>query len=358
MDNTITSVIPVKESSACLPNKQAGRQTWIDVGKGIAMLCVVYGHVVETFYRSQLLRGSDITLILLEIVRSFYMPLFIMLSGVSFATAYVYTDNGKVILDKNRINRQCLNLGILYIIHSVVYWGIKYSFLNNVHFRVSVGDLLMIPVKSIQLFWYLYVLICLYLFMKCISCISARKIVLLIGFMMSVISFSWSCYADYTVLRCLFYFSFFYLGFFLVVEKKIIILKKVTFIISQLLIFIVFFVCWMGGDIAVVGVIRTILGITASLAVLGVSQLFCKCSVLQYIGKHSLEIYLLHVYFTSGSRVLIYKRLIANVHMSMVAAAILGVICPLICSAILQKIPGIWNILFKPIAIRVHKPIA
>lgn len=250
MDNTITSVIPVKGSSVCFPNKQAGRQTWIDVGKGIAMLCVVYGHVVETFYRSQLLQGSDITLILLEIVKSFYMPLFIMLSGVSFATAYVYTDNRKVILDKNRINRQCLNLGILYIMHSVVYWGIKYSFLNNnVHFRVSVRDLLMIPVKSIQLFWYLYVLICLYLFMKCIAYISARKIVLLIGFMMSMISFSWSCYADYTVLRCFFYFSFFYLGFFLIMEKKIIILKKVTFIISQLLIFIVFlYVGWGGGS--------------------------------------------------------------------------------------------------------------
>lgn len=71
-----------------------------------------------------------------------------------------------------------------------------------------------------------------------------------------------------------------------------------------------------------------------------------------------MEIYLLHVYFTSRSRALIYRRFIENVHMSMVDAAILGVVCLLICSVILQKIPGIWNILFKPIAIKLHKPIA
>lgn len=60
------------------------RIKWIDTAKALGMFLVFYGHYIEMFAKS----GNTIASIQFQIIYSFHMPLFFMISGF-FAKANV-----------------------------------------------------------------------------------------------------------------------------------------------------------------------------------------------------------------------------------------------------------------------------
>ena len=72
-------------------------------------------------------------------------------------------------------------------------------------------------------------------------------------------------------------------------------------------------------------------------------------NVLCCLGRHSLEIYLLHVYFTSGFRIIV-SRLFNNSVIAFGLAVIIGIVCPLGISFVLQKL-HLWSVFFEPVSI-------
>ncbi len=77
------------------------------------------------------------------------------------------------------------------------------------------------------------------------------------------------------------------------------------------------------------------------------------CSLLSYFGRHSLEIYLFHVYLTSDLRPMIRFLHISTYSVAFIFVSLSGIIVPIIISEILRKI-GLWNLIFKPIRILVN----
>ena len=91
---------------------QTQRIDYIDSLKGLAILCVVVGHIPEIYIR----RGftgpvmSKTLLDIMNIVYMFHMPLFMMISGFLYHRSYFDTSGYP---DKKRIYRQIGNLVVV-----------------------------------------------------------------------------------------------------------------------------------------------------------------------------------------------------------------------------------------------------
>ena len=60
----------------------AGRLPWVDVGKGIGILLVVYGHATGGLISARLLSGDGLAAASFYAIYTFHMPLFFFLSGL------------------------------------------------------------------------------------------------------------------------------------------------------------------------------------------------------------------------------------------------------------------------------------
>lgn len=71
--------------------------------------------------------------------------------------------------------------------------------------------------------------------------------------------------------------------------------------------------------------------------------------ILAFIGQHSLEIYLLHLYFTSGLRFIIRELNIGIWYIPFITVSILEIVGPLLISDLLRRM-NLWNLLFRPVS--------
>lgn len=62
----------------------AKRENWIDSLKGIAIVCVVLGHILDGAMKKEMFPSTVWMGGLDRIIYSFHMPLFFVMSGVSF----------------------------------------------------------------------------------------------------------------------------------------------------------------------------------------------------------------------------------------------------------------------------------
>lgn len=91
------------------------------------------------------------------------------------------------------------------------------------------------------------------------------------------------------------------------------------------------------------------------MAVIGIVQMINSSRILEYLGRHTLEIYLLHAYILVAGR-LVFIRLNMDMNIFTVTVLlILGIIIPLAVSVILRKIPIVWKFLFRPVSLIAEK---
>ena len=112
------------------------------------------------------------------------MALFFMVSGYVFCKAYI--KNGEA---KPSLNKQILNIICIYLVFSILFGLFKYAMGSYTNTNVSLLDILLIWLKPISPYWYLYVLLFYYLFfrMKAIFKLNAFSILVPL-FLVSVAS--------------------------------------------------------------------------------------------------------------------------------------------------------------------------
>lgn len=90
-------------------------------------------------------------------------------------------------------------------------WGFKTIFKNWANSEVKLIDILLIPIKAIEPYWYLYVLIILYILFSSeqIQKIEWKKVLTLLGIISMVAS--WMPTVHWLEITKLLYFSFFFL---------------------------------------------------------------------------------------------------------------------------------------------------
>ncbi len=326
------------------------RESWLDTCKGIAIILVVMGHIIDGNMAKGALSGH-VWEIIYNVIYLFHMPLFFVLSGVALAASKRKNLAGGG-------TESCLNLLILHLFWSSFMYIFKIVFAsvaNVVPERSLIESLLF---YSVGPYWYIYVLMFYYLLFYLFSQ-KVNKIGCIIIFLFSVLTAAIlpSYFIDDSLFKgrsyhFLYHIVYFLLGYFIYCykDKAISFLKSSNLVPLISVLSVVIFV--LSDNIVVIPGIKLIM--TCSV-IFGIISLILKFRIvyenkwLCYLGKNSIYIYLIHNYITVALRTLYIK---VGLNIPSPVYFILCLIITLALCALVQKITErIWplDIFFKPI---------
>ena len=276
------------------------------------------------------------------------MPLFICLSGFSFCVAYHRNDgvdaNSK--LASNKVKRQILNLLLLYVIFSIVLYGMKIPLAAFTDNKLTVGDAVVNLLIPNTLMWYLWVLAIYYiilLYYKPLMRVIAENPKAVLGILLVVAvaqrlsgnCVNWRlCFGNF--FHCAFYFC---LGMILYLYREQYKKKyKPQWMWIGTLIVVIHFVCYMAINTEngnrVGGIIFTVLN--EFIAVLVITLVFAvayRCErggrLLPALGRASLVIYILHTYIVTVMKVVAIRTGVCKSLFMDIVVIVLSVIVPI-----------------------------
>lgn len=321
----------------------SGRIKWLDGCRGFAIICVVLAHTAESYLHSGMYHEYRFFMETLDkIISSFHMQLFFCLSGYAFYIAYLKDRKAK----KRNFRLRIPDLMIIYLYMSCALWLTKRVMSSSVNYKVTVRDLLMLPVKPTvgMPYWYLYVLVFLYIIMYAVCGSKCDRRILSVIFAAagaagSLIGTDTLFYAN----RVLYYSLFFFLGIILAEggRKKAVCVLVLTALILSLILAAAF-------DASVTG--TPAIGLVISCAVIpafGNIKFLGESKLLDFCGRYSMEIYLLHTFITSGNRIILPWLGITYFPLAFGLTALMGVLIPICCGALLKKL-RLHKLFFRP----------
>lgn len=334
------------------------RFKWVDNAKGLAMISVVLCHVVSGLYEADLYPNSnDFLYAIRNICNIFQMPLFCMVSGYLYDKAYIDKEG---LIKKERLLRQIKSLLSIYVLWCLIMGVFKICMSGSVNFEVKPLDLALIWFKPIGVYWYLYVLVGLYVLFALRNKVKVNDVIILV--FLFVVGLVASLLVNnegslFAFRRIAYYAIIFYLGTFIdKLDKKTINIIAIIFGIVAISLTVLF---WNQDDeiyhIPIVNLFTAIGYCIAVIALIRSISDKINLSHLSYVGKNSLDIYLLHVFFAAGGRMVINK--IGNIQawISVIGLFVVALYIPLLIGIVLRKL-GLYDIFFKPyIFIEKHK---
>ena len=291
-----------------------------------------------------------------NIIYLYHMPLFMMISGYVYVIAYFKDGDNP---QKKKIYRQVCNICFVYILFSVIFSGIKMFAAAYISKPVHLIDVLLIPVKPIQIFWYLYVLMLLYLLFSIKTLFTFnQRILICVLFCLCCIS---SCFKIeyFQISKVMYYAFFFYIG---ILKAQYPEGNAESMVVALSFFFLSIIMCGFFRDsIVYTGERMTneLLPIVKALIALGISLVIwylfksVKCLagnwLLIVLGRYSLEIYLIHNILTTGFKVVLPKLGFTNGYVSLMLNFLLSTSIPVIIALICKKL-GIHELVFKPMS--------
>lgn len=334
------------------------REKWLDVAKGIAIIAVVIGHVVASYHNSGLLIGAVGLNLFHSFIASFQMPLFFAISGY----LYMATDKPDITIGK-KISKKVISYGIPYIVFSIGYWLLKAFTSEYVNTKLSIADLILIPLYPISFMWFIYAL----LLMTVIAILlDNRKIsiktTLLISFIAMLILpylskttiLSRIDFTDMIIADVIRWFLYFYIGahagayfilYLLEAYKK----NSGLFVLNGIAMAVVVIICFNFAQInalPIIGIVKAFLCIAFFLQM---SYRIVQNKVLEIIGKNTFPIYLTHGVIIAATRIFMDKLgvKVEGGWLQLCICTIAGIIIPIIIYKICQKI-WVLDLCFYP----------
>lgn len=321
------------------------RWQWLDVTKGIGIMLVVAGHVLRGLVSGGQLDRSEAYVLVDSIIYSFHMPLFFFLSGILFFPTLTRKAVPEAVLGK-----------IDTILYPYIVWSIgqgAVELLLTGYTNNGVGSLDFLNLWHPRAhFWFLYYLFFFFLFSSLLFyAAKANKVAWIILLIASIGLYFIPTDRLPSWLRpfCSGYF-FFTLG--VIVPPALFakcrgapwaILSIVIFAISQFWFHAILNQNFTDKS-AYLFAISTIC--VACTALLSANLLGPLAKIFAYLGERSMSIYLAHVLFGSGARVILTKFFGENssgLHIS--AGIVLGVTGPVLLHNFVAKfsIPFVFS---------------
>ena len=311
-------------------------------------------------------------------IYSFHVPLLFVLSGICFSLAYSKGDE----LQVQKIRTTIKNNALLYLIWSFIFLLYKLVFSRFTIEKVSYKDALSIPIIAQSSLWYIYILVIAYVLVVVAYKRKATKMLLQVIVFVACILMPFNSRPEleiYTIFRCGYIF-FFIIG--MEFGKLFAYLDNITEINARQVIrnrlgtaagFLgVFSFIGLGyehyylknrgfsrggwSDVPIVGLLQAVI-FSSFIIVIAymINNKRYKCSVLEYLGKNSLEIYILHMFiFTPVIKIFIRVQL--NYALVILITSVLTVSISLGISWILRKV-GMWQLFFKPYSFLRNKVV-
>lgn len=320
------------------------RTDWVDYGKGLGIILVVYAHLLSSGYHAGLHIQEHFFLLSDSIVYSFHMPFFFFLAGLLVEQSY-----------KKRGGWEFVGTKIKFLAYPYLVWSLLQAcaelFFSRHSLRgVTVSDILAIPYLPLAQFWYLYALLWMYLVFALLNqC----------GQYASAVMLASACVLFYfpvnTEIMALNGFStgFIFFVFAVLIKKKCGDLEKYILPVwaTIALLFVLMGTGWYVFENCIVPTRLTnglhpfyflflaVVGITFCV---GLAQFLARkkyCQVVQSLGIYSLQIYLVHMLAGVAARIVLWKFLhIDNPLIHMVIGMGAGLFVPVILYNIALKI--------------------
>jgi fucose 4-O-acetylase-like acetyltransferase len=320
------------------PMNESRSLLW-DYAKGLGIILVVYGHVIHGLWAAQLPMDKPFHEMVYTIIYSFHMPLFFFISGVFFLRT----------MEKHGFRGMLLNkyatVVYPYLVWSLLQGGIEVSLSEFTNVKTTISEVLALLWRPRAQFWFLYTLFFIFVISGLLYLrtdkIWTSGILILATLLFFVPIPTGDHFSINSFKRTFVYFALGisasgFLAYLGVVRWSFAAVAALAFVFFELVI--TGQSDWsfsihekLGELMAALAGISLVIGISAILPNQGLG-------CLAYLGRHSLEIYLMHVIAGSGARILLHQVLgIDNVTMHIVFGLTCGLLVPL---AILQLAKG------------------
>lgn len=345
--NEIASSIPnlVEVSKA----QRNARLEWVDYAKGIAILLVVYGHVLIGTYNARLNISYFVYIYSLKFMYTFHMPVFFFLAGM-------FVDRGRSSSFSQFLSKKINTIVYPYLIWSVIQGSIYALMSPYTNFKFNITELpVAIAFEPLIQLWFLYVLFVYH--MVFISIKKLLRSVFYITVPLAIFTYFISYYVDDSLFdKILKFFIFYVLG---AVSAKLLLEKDWMPLTGlQVILFSIFFIILQSMFLQLDGPIDVTGGPIKSflMACSGIVFIICLsfylsknkiASYLKYIGILSMPIYLVHILSAVGTRIVLQKGLDINdpiVHIIIGTAAGLALPIVLYLSTQKLKFPYLFSI--------------
>ncbi|NSL54038.1 acyltransferase family protein [Uliginosibacterium aquaticum] len=310
---------------------------WIDCAKGVGILLVVYGHVARGLVNADLMAADAWFQAVDSIVYSFHMPLFFIISGVLFEKSF-FRHGWRLVFNR------AASLLYPFVVWSIFQGAVEVSISQYKNFPVLWSEVAWSLIFPRQHFWYLYALFFLNLTAVLLMVFKPSGKTMAAFLALSALAVvygpvSQSCPPLKYVCG---YFFYFFFG---------VVLSRRPDAISEVsrygLLVLAASIALQGWGISGVVVSESGRAWAALLVALVCSQAvfifsflsrgrLAKC--LAFLGLNSLYIYLMHVVFASGFRIVLAKVLGVNtawLHLFM--GCVIGVGVPCVIRALLKE---------------------
>ncbi len=350
------------------------RISYIDGLRGFATILVVLGHV-SNGYAMSFANEKAIWPCwnIYNVIYTFHMALFMLISGFVFARAYaplsrtdVKSDKktGKItglFFDKYDIKMKKLlihtaNIIIIYLLFSMIFGYTKIYFDDIVTSRVTEDSMLIIWKNAIAPYWYLYILVPFNLVFALVRKLGLKSTIYTVIFLaVNILSVQFSSYGDFELYRMFYYAFFFSLGTLIsdreFEEKKMFYFSKWACIPALIAGILLIYHFWNYSvfifEIPYVNTIIALLILPSVYIFFKIIGFEYKYSLLRFIGKYSLEIYVMHIMFTAMMRYIFRMSGVMNVSVCIIFGTVVGIFFPVIIAKLLDVIYA-RGIVFKP----------
>jgi fucose 4-O-acetylase-like acetyltransferase len=128
------------------------RIDWVDYGKGIGIILVVYGHLLSSGYHAGLKIPEHFFALSDSIIYSFHMPFFFFLSGLFVESSFRKRGARSYLIDK------LTRIAYPYFVWSILQMSVEVIFSSQTQKGASISDILAIPYHPWGQFWFVYTL--------------------------------------------------------------------------------------------------------------------------------------------------------------------------------------------------------
>ena len=288
-------------------------------------------------------------------VYAFHMPLFFALSGYVFSLAYLRENGAR---SREKLLRKTADMTAVYLFWSILFGVMKLLTPGLVSNTLTVADIVRIPVRAIDHFWYLYVLIFCYLFAFLLLNGERKNKALQWALPISAAACVLCCLIslpNFTFFRLLGCFLFFLLGVCLQSwEDAVQLLQNPLMIALHLAAgFLIVYLSDLRGVPGTswedYGLCGPLLAYCLSAAFIGVFSRLPSVPALEFLGRNSLAIYILHNFFIALCRAALPKIGIDSFALSVIISVIVATGVPVLIVQAAEKL-GIASLLFAPVS--------
>lgn len=309
------------------------RDTWIDYAKAIGIILVVYGHVVRGIKSITPQEISPILTFIDKIIYSFHMPLFFFIAGIFFYKSFEKYGYKGIL--KNKV---CVIL-YPYILWSLIQGGIELLSSQYTNHSITAEDILTLWEPRAQ-FWFLYALFFCFLVAASIRLIFSNHQHIIVIMLLAATLFIYRDLLLFNTTMKLISKSYIYfeLGVFYTLiknnhhfNKYILLLTATILIVSQTL------------ESRVQPLLYAVIGISILIMLAKTIERKYQSETLRIIGMASISIYLMHIIFGSGVRVILTHCLhIQNISIHIMAGMFFGIALPTLAYMVITRYKINW----------------